>query len=1761
MALGGLKISVENRKSVIVAVRKLYRSVRNHPFLVGILLFLVLFYKSFPFVFSLLVSASPVLVCTAVLLGTLLSLGQSNVPEVEKEEKISDEISALRTGWSESSTIVESHEEFGGYNRENELGKEIVEKDVEKAPLLNDANRGDKLEQDDCVVRNLAYRDLGYQDFRSGKQLREEAEVGREKLEFERWDKADREREVEGVFGDDNVSETRDFRELVLQPENLETDKLVEGSFHADRGEGFDNSLMPWKQVGDHDHDDGVDEESSLDSDSDGAESSSPDASMADIIPMLDELHPLLDSENAQRGDLSHGRSSMPHGRSNKLGESSAHSDVEDDHMEGGVGDDEHDDDDDDNDEEEQTPRGKEDGAKSVITWTEDDQKNLMDLGTSELERNLRLESLIARRRTRRRMMNEQNLIDLDAIDLQFQVAPISTTRRNPFDLPHDSYGNMDLPPIPGSAPSVLQPRRNPFDLPYDSSEEKPDLMGDSFQQEFMLFNQKEPPFHRHENFKIGTPFFEFPRHESREATRGSRFRPYFMTENTALEETSHSSFQRLPSDLSESKLSSVAETESTCAVVDEEEMKLINHDDYSQEMDMLSYEDHASANVEQRTHSIEAVDEQEMKLIDQNEMELVADKDFSEHVEPRTHSSEEVDSILDQHKKRDFDLNPPEIVLGGVNPGSESQTSETESFLDIKSGVREGYTEADSWTSETGNLVVTPEICIVDTHLIEAIEDKQNPSSSSSLLEEHDNVKVVELDESLVNVEQRSPDFVAKPDVLAAHAMDTTNSSNTYDVGGGHPKNAVYDSSPSALRDRSFSSSYDMQMETSEIDLHRLSTEQSDVFACSLAEVHHEGMENSTPENKEMLSSRLWEITDDSGHDVMKHEFSGFDEDLDNLNISMMPEPVVRSSLSSSGPGLKEEVTVFEGEVSKSEEDQAISWNYDTGIQDGIRQDVGEEMYDMPSNYQRMSLEDVTLSAMENRGAPALAEDVSGVLSTISSQETKLGAEVKREEEADLQFNISSSYCYVDEPVSHKENYLVHPSYSIHEEQEPSVISTKLEEASDVDVMNETSNVSPAQDLEYNIFADLPHRTSEYYVVEELEEEKLVGSVDPVQGAYYSSRFHTSSPTVEATEIPSEVDESAVAEENAYEETSDIKEMEEGLLSELDAVGDFSVKDVGIDFNQAGLYFPGVNSDMPKQDILIPETNSGMPATEVISFGDAILEKHESIPEGNVTNINEFKLAKLDSLTGETRTGLQALEARSVEDIDAALEKASEPEVGKSVMTDSSVELTREEAEVGFSEPELLQMKTEPGFPLTEGSMPEDIMEKHDSIAGGFDANVNEFKLAELDSHTGDTSTGLQVLEGQSVEDIDAAFKIASEVEVKNSAITESSLPQLTRDDAEVGLLEPELLQMKAEPGFSVTEGLTLDTLREEDDDMLEGNDATLEKHDNMPEGPDAIAEFKLANLYSHTGDISTGLQVLEARSVEDIDAAFKKASEAEVENSDFAKSSPAELTREETELGFSEPELLQKQAESRSPMAEAFTVEDYVVIQKDKPNFERNKVSLPGESNGEKSEAHFANPSTENLFGNMEGGVAGLSVKQPAGYIGPPSKQLGEAVIEKSDVCGAWLGGDQTEIYGLIQKETNMKETIDFTDAEVKSGEDFGLAPEQDHEEVSLDQPTTFSSDQNSTANVEPNDPAERSPQLEDVEIQNLPNHQIVLQPELEGQLKTLPQTVDANIESSSIEIESTVDESVSQSSDKVGAQVPHIGAEPSPNLGKQD
>lgn len=377
-------------KCVIFTIRRCFISVCNHPFLVGTLCLLIFLSKSSPFVFSLLVSASPVLVCTAVLLGTFLSFGQPNTPQIETEEKNIHESVSMKRGVPRNVTVFEQNESYS-------------------------------LERERKKRRNEA------------QQSAEQPSSSASKLGEER----------SGEIKLANAENTEPYEE------KSEADSFDSERVHVD----FLDS-PPCSQ--DEEDEEKEDEDDALDS----------DFNQADIMLLFDEFHPLLDHEAPNHVQVSHdvsdedsddvsdedsdeppeyitsSRGSFDETENHEaLKAVVAKHDNEGDGDEGG---------------------DKEEEAETVFTWTEEDQKNLMELGSSEIERNRRLESVILRRRARKHMsmIPEMSLIDLGSSDPPFNVAPISIIRTNPFVVPHDSYGIPGLPPVPGSAPSILLPRR-----------------------------------------------------------------------------------------------------------------------------------------------------------------------------------------------------------------------------------------------------------------------------------------------------------------------------------------------------------------------------------------------------------------------------------------------------------------------------------------------------------------------------------------------------------------------------------------------------------------------------------------------------------------------------------------------------------------------------------------------------------------------------------------------------------------------------------------------------------------------------------------------------------------------------------------------------------------------------------------------------------------------------------------------------------------------------------------------------------------------------------------------------------------------------------------------------------------------------------------------------------------------------------------------------------------------------------------------------
>ncbi|XP_051141890.1 uncharacterized protein LOC127258880 [Andrographis paniculata] len=417
-------------KNVMFGVKKCLKSVCNHPFLICTLCFLMFIRRSFPVFFSLLMSAAPVFVCTAVLLGALLNLGRSDVAETDVHD-----------------TAAESAGKCRGCHFRDRRPPDVAGKAAVESREVSDHVESD-VESFDSERVNV------------------------DSPPESPWLRVEEIRSCAGGGSDDG---------------DVEDDDMMESS-----------------------------------SGSGGSTSSSPAAtsSMVDIMP-LDELHPLLDEDGSVQLVPLSLRGSQAMSEVSPESSSGNESDVE-------------------------TETQSDAPAKPAITWTEEDQRNLQDLGCSEIERNQRLESLMQRRRQRKyqSMVPEMNLIDLEATSAgPHNVAPIATGRRqnqNPFD---EGNENPGMPPVPGSAPSVLLPGRNPFDAASYSGEERAAALpplprrGGGFQEVFMR------------------------RNESLIAEKlDAKLRPFFVAE---------SPFCQPPAASNDSRLSSVPETASVSSVED----------------------------------------------------------------------------------------------------------------------------------------------------------------------------------------------------------------------------------------------------------------------------------------------------------------------------------------------------------------------------------------------------------------------------------------------------------------------------------------------------------------------------------------------------------------------------------------------------------------------------------------------------------------------------------------------------------------------------------------------------------------------------------------------------------------------------------------------------------------------------------------------------------------------------------------------------------------------------------------------------------------------------------------------------------------------------------------------------------------------------------------------------------------------------------------------------------------------------------------
>ncbi|XP_071909517.1 uncharacterized protein [Coffea arabica] len=1268
MAVEMLEMVVKMRKIVIFTTKRCYRSFCSHPFLVGMLCFLLFLYRSSPFVFSLLVSASPVLVCTAVLLGTLLSFGQPNIPEIERDEKTNHEIASLRTGVFGDDVVVEKNESYNVEQFTDRRGDVVEQLNGVASSIANRASelhRGDGVDYGAPLIKARC-QDIEFENrlvAEEGRKLRDEG--------FEEKNEINDDRPVDGNAKTDD------------EDLELENDKSPAESFDSERVnvDSLDSPPgSPWKHVEEgeereeEEEEEEVEDDEALDSGSDRAESSSPDASMADIIPMLDELHPLLDEDAPQPVSLSHDVSDAASERSLRSSDSSSESDDDNDEKQEDA--EAADEENDDGDDEDEVQGNREGQTKSAITWTEEDQKNLMDLGTSELERNQRLESLIARRRARKTMsmMAERNLIDLDGADLPFNVAPISTARNNPFDLAYDSYDDMGLPPIPGSAPSILLPRRNPFDLPYDSSEEKPDLMGDSFQQEFTSFQPKEPLFRRHESFNVGPSIFG----PSRQERQDSRLRPYFVADRMDSDGAGYSSFQRQSSELSDSKASSVPETDSVASAGDIDEKSLVE-ENISHQAEALSSVPEVvlmdpAGDLDDKNLSEEDIS-QESDLISMKEYKSPTEEDISqeqehiskiehvsEHVGHGSQSSEETETLeLDEIEHRDVEANGVKVGLLHVDSHHKVES------LSIEEGSFSSSMELDQ-TETCSNAEAVKQVY-------------QSTSNSSSLSDVSERISSEREVGGFSNLVEGCIDVGEEAGVSARPSEEGSDLNMARDT---PQKEPVYDSSPPAVRKNCSSSSMssDFHVET---EMPTLSIKRPLSFTERESESGKEERDKNAYDDNDMSASvafpvdenqrETWMATDTSGNHMIGVDLSGADEVSNSTSAPEAPEPHVklacRDSKSFQDTAAKGDLTHQHGSEHQADNSFAL---------------VDADVHLVVQNVVHSTLESMATSCEDQKfveldETPSLA--VKPVLhanmpytvgqSTEYHPEHSVGDDVHVEGK-EKQIFAHDQFTAEEKPTTEYSEELVFldkssdETYSRanHEGQESAVIAEEIiEELRSRDNSNITSPHELVQEASTKI--NSPTSPVSISILSETYESRAAEAYSDIESNSVPNFGNDDRlQALEDINFAAEATISQVNVEDIENDADEIKEIDEVLLSELDAVGDFSIKELLTTSNEFEKHVGSVEEGFSISDdtirrtspldgdsikmhesISIPPVMNAWPSEEddVAQYVEEI--KCVSEPQTSVTNTTE--LANLSS--GSSVEGVQIhIDSRSTE-------------------------------------------------------------------------------------------------------------------------------------------------------------------------------------------------------------------------------------------------------------------------------------------------------------------------------------------------------------------------------------------------------------------------------------------------------------------------------------------------------------------------------
>ncbi|KAA3478146.1 microtubule-associated protein futsch-like [Gossypium australe] len=1159
------------------------------------------------------------------------------------------------------------------------------------------------------------------------------------------------------------------------------------------RGNELDSSLVSsWKCVtGDEDAGDGDKDDDDNDDDDESSDSGSDGAESSSPDASLADISLMLDELHPLLGSEAIQAAQLSRDGLDSVSESShGSSDDESDESENkGEGE---------NNEEEGGAKGdNEDESKSAIKWTEDDQKNLMDLGNLEVK---------------------------------------------------ETYDWISL--LQGE--ELVKPRRNPFDLPYDSSEEKPDLKGDSFQE-----------------------FSGVPRQEL-------KWKPYFVPEQLVTEGASPSLFQRQSSEVSESKLSSIPDSESVSSVVDEEDNKP-NKQDVSRETELILNEDHVSVD-EQESHSSDSddvesvdVDQVENRDVHHDVVEItLGDGESHLEIEPvseagATNHSEHTAS---EAENRDVHHDTVVITLGDVARATLNATE----IHPRTEPVEEDYSSRSSLSSLS--------------EIDEKISDVKGVGSavetflSFSTVSSDKQAEISEMDSPSMLVESIDEKHEAHGEMAEQEARSSSDEGEVVDSS---PEEQQHQRHPNESSEANIREEHEKE---SEMDQTQAPFSDSKTnTGCDegvLSNSSHQDMssrESPSSESEKQLLFDKHELPVDE-HDKLEEpsiiateSTRGADIVNTDINVHEVDDSEVKlsanfSSMTSGSSSLPSEIV--EHTLPMDQEDLKEKENNNEEV-DEIKE-IDERILSELDTVGDFNVGEIGLPERSH-----VAHTESAMLADDMETETSVGLpvlEARSVEDIDLAFKQ------------------LHEGADFEEVILPSMVKNQPDHAdtnSDLPVVEARSlediHNALLQDPEPNL-AQLPHSTDlrngssaveQHHVVssEEIEVSNAAVCILPSMIENLPDHTDTTSefPVVEARSLDGIHNAFIKGPEPNPAELPHSADLRHGS-SEVEQHDVVSSNEIEVGQAVSGFeeHLENAAAGEPKKEYeeleeLKMETNAELPVLDARSVEDIDLA-YKQLDEG--VDVEEIVLASMieDQLDHEDSTSkLPVVEARSLEDIHNAFQKGPEPNLAElPLSTDlrngsSEIEqhdvVSNKEIEVGHAvsgiqqnsqnaagepkndheETEEMKMETNAELPVLEARSLEDIDFAFKQLHEGVD--VEEVILPSMiENQQGDADTNLDlpVVEARSLEDIQSAFQQGPE----------SNLAEVPHSS---GIEHHDVVSTEEIDGSSPVSGIQA-------------------MSENAAGGPKN--EYK--EMVEKEMETEVVLPVLEAKSVEDIDVTFKQ-------------------------------------------------------------------------------------------------------------------------------------------------------------------------------------------------------------------------------------------------------------------------------------------